>query len=117
MLSIIGIVVIFVVTYQVYKTARDTGRNAALWGVLTFCVGFGLQWVIPILLGIIIGVVWMASGTDPSDLQTRIQGPAQIIGIACLLASFVALWLIMRYVSRVPDVPIIAAPPPPPNFQ
>jgi len=116
MLSIIGIVVIIVATIQVYKTANSTGRNAVLWAILTLCVGFGIQWVIPLLVGIVLGLIWVASGTDPTELQSKITGPALIIGIGCLVASFVALWIIMKTVSRVPEQPVVTRPPPPPNF-
>jgi hypothetical protein len=49
MLSILGIVVIIVATYQVYKTARDTGRNPAIWALITFVVGAGIQIALPIV--------------------------------------------------------------------
>jgi putative Mn2+ efflux pump MntP len=118
MLSIIGIVMIVVFTVQVYKTAKNTGRNAVLWMFITLAIGIGIQWVLPFIIGIVLAIYWVASGSDPSELQEKLNGPALVIGIVCLIASFVGVWLVMRYVSKVPDIdprgPI--APPPPPTF-
>ena len=117
MLSILGIVVIIVATYQVYKAARDTGRNAVVWALITFAVGFGFQIVIPIIAGIILAVALIASGTPESGLQEAISTPGILIGLVCLFLSFLAVWLILRQVSKIPEEKSFVAPPTPPtNF-
>lgn len=101
MLSILGLVVIFVATYYVYKTAKDYDRNALLWAAGTFCVGFGLQIVLPLVIAIVLGIVLVARGmTDPAEMQKRIEGPAQFIGIFGIILSFVGMWAILKLVSR-----------------
>jgi uncharacterized membrane protein len=121
MLSIIGLVIVIVATYHVYKTARDYGRNAVLWATVTFCVGFGLQFIVPFVVGLILAIVWIAQGmsvNDPAAMQDRMLAPATIIGLVCLVLSVVAMWLILKKVSQVPDEPAVnAPPPPPPDFQ
>jgi hypothetical protein len=116
MLSILGIVGVIVATVQVFKTARDTGRNAAVWAVVTLVAGLGIQIVLPIFIGLVFAVVWLAAGATELEAQRAIQGPATIIGIACLFLSFLALWLIMRIVSRVPEGQSFNAPPGPPSI-
>lgn len=117
MLGIIALIAIVVFTIQVYKTASGTGRNAPLWAVLTAAVGFGLQIALPILIGIIMAVVYVASGTPPEEIESAITGPATIIGFVCLVLSIVAMVLIAKHVGKVPDDPSGSAkPPPPPTF-
>ena len=115
MLSIIGIVAIVVLTIQVYKAAKNTERNAAMWAILNACVGIGFQFVIPFFIGLILAVVWVAKGTsDPVELQSRIYGPALVIGIVSLVISIAGMVVIFKIVSRVPDRPAATMPPPPP---
>ena len=117
MLSILGIVVIIVVTYQVYKMAKSKGRNAGIWALITFVVGFGLQLGLPILAGIVLAVVWMTSGSTESEVREALTGPAMIIGFVSLVLSFAAVWLILWRVSRIPADKTFNLPPSPPtNF-
>ncbi len=117
MLSILGIVAVIIATYQVYKTARDTERNAVGWALLTFAVGFGIQIILPMMIGFAIALVMTASGNSVMEIQESIQGIAIIIGIAGLLLSFLGIWLIMRHVSKIPESSFAAPPPPPPTFE
>lgn len=116
-IQILALVVVIVAAYHVFKTARDNGRSGAGWASLTVGVGLGLQWVLPIILGIVLAVVYMASGTKTTELQTALQTPAMILNLVCLALSFVGMYIILKFVSRIPDEPIATvAPPPPPPF-
>ena len=101
--TILGFVVVIVSTYFVYKTARDNRRNSLVWAAATLAAGFGLQIVAPVILAILIVFVMFATGTPQSKLQGAIQTPAIIVTFACLLLSFGAMGLIMRYVAKIPD--------------
>ena len=117
MLSILGIVAIVVFSIQVYKTANGMERNGGLWAALTAVIGVGLQLGIPIFLGIAIGIYYLATGGDPENIESSVGGWAAVIGIVCFFLSIVGMWLVMKYVSRVPDAPIgNVQPPPPPTF-
>jgi uncharacterized membrane protein len=120
-LSILGLVAVIVATYHVYKTARDNGRNGIGWGFLTVAVGLGAQWILPIIATAILVVVYATSlqtSRDPYAARQQmeeLESYALIFGIAGLIISFIGLWLIMRFVSRIPeDGPGSSAPPPPP---
>jgi hypothetical protein len=116
MLSILGIVAIVVMTIQVYKTAKNNERNAGLWAVMTALVGIGLQFVLPIIVGIVIAIVYVAQGTrDPAAIQQQLYGPALVIGIVSLVLSIIGMVIIFKFVSRVPDAPPVSVPPPPPD--
>lgn len=116
MLSILGLVAVIVATYHVYKTAKDTGRNAVGWAFLTFGVGFGSQIILPLMTGIIIALVMTASGNSITKIQEFVDSIALIIGIVCLAASLFGIWLIMRHVSKIPDSDSFIPPPSPPTF-
>ncbi len=117
MLSILGFVVIIVATIQAYKAARDTGRNAVLWAIITFFVGVGIQIVLPIIAVVIIGIIYLATGTPESQLQEAVSGLSMVIGLVCLVLSFVGVWLILKLVSKIPEEKSFVAPPAPPtNF-
>jgi hypothetical protein len=118
MIGILALIAIVVFTIQVYKTANGTGRNGALWALLTAVVGFGLQIVIPIVAAIVLAVVYLASGSSPEALESEITAPTTIISIVGLILSIVGMVLISKHVSKVPDDPAMSAavPPPPPQF-
>ncbi len=118
MLFIGGIIAIVVFTIQVFKTAQGTGRNAPLWAVLTAAIGIGFQFVIPIFLGIVLAVYYLATGSPTESLERDIQGPATIIGVVSIILSIVGMVLVSKHVSKVIDVPVgsVDAPPPPPTF-
>ena len=115
MLSIVGIVAIVVMTIQAYKTAAGTERNAPLWAGLTAVIGIGIQFVLPVMIGIGFGIYLAASGTSTDDLGGGYYGLFTVIGLAGIVLSLVGMWLVIRHVSNVPDDdPAIASPPPPP---
>lgn len=118
MFGIFALVAIVVFTIQVYKTANGTGRNGALWAVLTAAVGLGLQIIIPIIAAIVLAVAYLLMGSSPETLESDITAPTTIISIVGLILSIVGMVLISKHVAKVPDdAPMsAAAPPPPPQF-
>ena len=116
MLSILGLIAVFIATYYIYKTAKDTGRNAVGWGLLTFGIGIGLQIILPAIILIIIAIVMSVSGRRLNNVDELPFGINLIISLTGLAGSFVGIWLIMRRVSMIPDDEVFVAPPSPPNF-
>ena len=116
MISVIGFIIIFIVAYFAYKTANDTGRSGLLWAFITVAAGIGIQFVLPIIIGIVLALIYMAGGTPVTKLQEEISGIAIFIGIGSIALSLVAMWLILKHVSKLPEDEPAAAPPPPPTF-
>jgi hypothetical protein len=118
MIGILALVAVIVFSVQVYKTANGTGRNGALWALLTGVVGFGFQLVVPIMIGLLLGIYYLATGSSPEEMEMAVNGWAGIIGLPCLVLSIVSVFLIMKHVSKIPDEPAMASapPPPPPTF-
>ena len=118
MLFIGGIIAIVVFTIQVFKTAKGTGRNAGLWAALTAAIGIGFQFFVPLILGIIIAVYYLATGSSPETLERDVQMPATVIGVISIIVSIIGMVLVSKHVSKVVDVPVGSreVPPPPPSF-
>jgi len=117
MIGIAAFVIMIVMIFQTYKTASSNGRNAGLWALASFGVGFSFQVIIPLAIGVVLGIVLVTQGMkDPIELQSRITGPANIIGIVCIVVSIAGMWIIFKHVSKVPDLPPANVPPPPPDF-
>jgi O-antigen ligase len=113
MLNILGFVVIIVVTIFAYKTAKDYERNAVLWALLTFGIGFGIQIVLPILIFIVVLVAMIASGSTQQQAQQAI--PDITITMICLVLSVVACFIILRHLAQIPEEKSFNAPPAPPT--
>ena len=103
---------------QVYKTASDTGRSPIIWAVLTACVGFAFQFILPLFIGIAIGIYLIVSGA-PAESAFNAFGLGVIIEIGCLTLSIVGMVFVSNQVAKIPDDSPISAfspPPPPPQF-
>ena len=114
LLFLFGAVAVIVATYFTYKTANEYGRS----GVLS--VGFGLQLIAPFVFALILAIVFMISGTARNELAEKVDGLATAGYYLFWALSFIGLFLIIKYVSRIPDDDGDPAsgvePPPPPRF-
>ena len=116
MLSILSLIAVFIAAYFVYKSAKDTNRNAVGWSLLTVAVGIGLQIILPIILVMVIAVIMAVSGKPIRDADDLPFGTAMIATILGWAASIFGIWLIIRRVSLIPDEESFNAPPAPPTF-
>lgn len=119
MITILAFVFIIVASFYAYKSAKDYERNAVMWAFIVFGVGFGLQIVIPFIIGIIISLVMIAGGKTLPEIQESMYSYLFIINIFFIILSIVAMFLILRYLGTVPDDDIYTPnqpPPPPPEF-
>lgn len=115
MLSILGFIAVFIAAYYIYKTAKDTNRNAVGWALLTLAVGFGFQIVFPFFIYMFIAIAMTVSGKRLNNVDELPFATNLIITIIGLAASLIGIWLIMRRVSTIPDEEVFDAPPPPPS--
>lgn len=96
-----------------YRKAKENDRNAVLWAIAGAGVFIGTQLLISIAIGIGLGlaqVIWEWPDTiyDTYDLPVR---------IIAIVGSFLASWLLLKFIERKP-VPegSLPTPPPPPTF-
>lgn len=117
MLSILGIIVIFVFAFFVFKTAKENERSGAFWVLLTVAVGFLIQITAPILIIVGIAVYWRVTGKPIENFQRDAeQLPIFTITVACLALSLPPLALILRHVAKLPDDGIPEPPSGAPNY-
>ena len=105
----LGFAAIIICIVLAFKTARDYGRNPFLWAFITFCVGFGFQLVLPLVIGIVLGAIWVIGGTSANEIQSKIEGLSFFIGIGTTILSIIAMLLILKFLGRVRDD--VALPP------
>lgn len=109
MLMIIFLVVIAI---QIFRTARDYGRNPYLWTAAAV-VGF---FVIQFVIGLAIGVAMLAGIMMFGWSESIFTDYALLINLAGLIPAVILVWLIAKYVGRVRDDEPASAVPPPPTF-
>jgi hypothetical protein len=117
MIGIAAIIAVFIVTYYVYQSAKEYGRNAVAWAALTFCLGFGIQLVIPFVVGMGIAIYFSIKGDSVEEIQEYVGSMSFLLGIVPMILSFVAIGLILKYVGTMPSQPTFVPPPQPPTFE
>jgi hypothetical protein len=116
MIGIIALIGVIIAAVFAYRTARDTGRSGALWALAILGVGFGFQIFVPMIVGVVLALFFLWSGSPVEQLQEKVEAPAGIIGFIFLFLSAIGIWLVLRHLSKLPEEPPIERVPPPPTF-
>lgn len=95
-----------------YKKARDTGRNGVLWGAICGGTFIGVQFFAALVIGITIGIGIEVFGWS----ETLYEDLEWVITIGAIAASVIALWLLFKFLDRMPAGESTDLPPPPPTF-
>jgi len=98
--------------YFAYKKAKSTGRNGFLWALFTSGVFIGTQFFVALAIGLslAIGVEifgWSEAVYDDFNF---------LITAVSIVASFGSVWLVFRYLDKIPQEEAFTSPPPPPTF-
>ncbi len=110
LINLFGFVLLIVFTVFAYKTAKEYGRNAIGWALITFFTGIGIQIILPIFIVVIIAIISTVGGISTQEIQENI--PIVTITIFCILLSLGAGFLILRHLSKLPeDFDMPPAPP------
>lgn len=117
-LQLLGLIAIFVFAFFVFRTASEYGRAAGLWTLAAVGIGIGFQWIVPVVIGIAVSIVLMATGTRPNEVGDGMGWWAFAIVVLGLALSFVGMFLVLRHVAKLPDEPDESdlRVPPPPTF-
>ena len=113
--TLLGLVLIVVMSVFTYRTAKENGRRAGLWLLATIGIGVGLQYIFPMVIGTVIAIAYIASGSSQNQMAQGLEGWAWILAIASVVLSAAGMFLVIRHVSQIPD-PVADEPPPPPRF-
>jgi diacylglycerol kinase len=110
----LGLLVPILITVYVYKQAKDTGRNPILWSVINVAVIVGVQILIGVAAGILIGLGIAFYGLSETAFEDYSLPISLIAGVASLVCSY---FLVVRRVNQIPDEEFNRqSPPPPPQF-
>ncbi len=95
-----------------FKKARETGRNGFLWAFVAVAAFIGAQVVSALAIGVLLGFGVALAGWP----ETIYEDYNSAITIVSVIAGFASLWLVFRFLDKVPEQEKFTAPPPPPNF-
>lgn len=110
LINLFGFVLLILFTIFAYKTAKEYGRNAIGWSLITFFAGIGIQIILPIFVVIIIFIVASIGKTSPQEIEDSI--PISTITVVCIILSLVGGFLILQHLSKIPeDFDLPPAPP------
>ncbi len=110
LIFLFGFVLLIVFTVFAYKTANEYGRNGISWALITFFTGIGIQIILPGFIVFIIAVLATVGGSSTQQIEESI--PFVTITIVCIFLSLGVSFLILRYLSKVPeDFDLPPAPP------
>ena len=107
----LGIIFIIIVAIQVYRTAKSTGRNPILWTAVAVVGFFAVQFAIGISIGIFFAFGMEMWGWPENKLDEY----AWIINWAVFIPAAIAMFVLMKVLSRLPDEPTMLTVPPPPT--
>ena len=98
--------------YFAYKKAKSTGRNGFLWALITSGVFIGTQFFSALSIGLFLAIgveIFGWSETAYDDFNFMITA-------VCIVASFGSVWLVFRYLDKLPEETFTSQQPPPPTF-
>ena len=95
-----------------YKKASATGRNGILWAVIAGGTFIGTQLIVSLAMGILLGLILGMNGGTDKDIDIY----SIPITIVAIVASIISVYLVLRYLDKVPEDNTYISPPPPPKF-
>ena len=101
--QLMGLAVVVVAPYFVFKTAKENRKSPILWGLATLVGGLCIQYILPVLVGVLLMIFFLATGTPRGKLQETLETPNEILTYAGIFLSVVFVVLILRFVGKIPD--------------
>lgn len=105
-------ILVILAIYFGYKKAKETGRNPFLWAFITAAAFIGTQLLTAVAIYTFLGI-----GVAVFGWSENVFGDYEaLINIVSIVASFVSLLLVFRYLDKIPFEEPIIEPPLPPTF-
>jgi hypothetical protein len=106
--------------YLAYKHALAAGKNQWLWCFIGIGIFILTQLIVGAGFGILIafylGFSNVPESTFDSTFDETLKQYSAIINVFAIVCSFVSMWLLLKYLDRVPREEVFIQPPPPPSF-
>ena len=100
-------ILVIIAAWLAYKKAKLAQRNPWLWAFITSVAFIGTQTIVAIGLSILVEIT-ASNGIGNASL---------LITVISLIASFIVMWRILKFLDGVPENETFLPPPPPPtNF-
>ncbi len=106
-------ILVILAIYFGYKKAKETGRNPFLWAFIASAAFIGTQFLVAFGLYILLAVAVEGFGWA-EESYARYE---MVVNLISIVASFISLYLVFRYLDRVPEQESDSKPPPPPEFK
>jgi len=118
MLAIFGLALIVIISAVTRGMVKDSGRKPGRWVLAVIAIGLGFQYVVPITIGAIVGIVFAAQGKNAQQIIAILSGPAIVVNIICIFLSVIGMMLVLRgaIVLSTKQPAELPSPPPPPKF-
>ena len=105
-------ILFIIAAFLSYKKAVSTNRSGILWAFITAAVYIGTQLLFALGIGLFLGIGvelfgWSETVYDDWNL---------LITAICIIASFGGVWLVFRYLDKMPKDETFVSPPAPPTF-
>lgn len=98
--------------YFGYKKGRDSGRNGILWAFICGLTFIGVQLLVAFGFGLVMGLGVELWGWKESIYDDF----AFVTTVVSIGASVLSLWILFKFLDRIPIEDPSIAPPPPPTF-
>jgi predicted histidine transporter YuiF (NhaC family) len=117
-LTIIGLAAIIIFSIQVYRSARDNGRNAPLLAFINIAVGLAAQWLLPFMAMVAIVIFRLAGDYSIETFDSDMAGYALLLSFVGFVVSIVGMLQILKKASKIVEqsFDVSDGPPPPPDF-
>ena len=97
--------------YFGYKKAKSSGRSGPLWAVICGAIFIGVQFAAAIAIAVI-----MTIGASQWGWDSRMYDNSQVlVSLVSLVPAVIAIWIVFKYLDRLPDDGVASVPPPPPS--
>lgn len=95
-----------------YSRAKANGKNPYLWAFICAAVFLGLQVIVGIIGGVLIGI-----GIEMGKFrESAFDDYSFVLSIAAIIVSLIGLTITIKIVDRPLKEEIATPPPPPPMF-
>ena len=102
----------FIAAWLAYKRANENGRNGILWAIITSVAFIAAQFIVGAGIGLIIFAIYGFDGAA-DEIISRYEF---LVNIAGIIVSVLVVWLILRFLNKVPEDNSFTPPPAPPTF-